>query len=467
MPTNPFKNIPSVTELLESEPLKKLVDNVSHNVVVTEVRSFLDNLRDDIRDATSEVKMPAASDLAEKIAKWIATDQQAKLRPVINATGILLHTGLGRAPLPEQAIQEIVSIASGYASVEVDLESGNRSQRVQSVTKLLCEVTGAEAAAIANNNAGATMLALAALGGGSEVIVSRGHLVEIGGSYRLPDVMTVSGAILREVGTTNKTRIADYENAIEENTAALMRVHTSNYVINGFTQEATLQELISLGRERGLPVIDDIGSGAMVDFSKYGIQDEPMARDSVAAGADVVLFSGDKLLGGPQAGIIVGKKKYIDMITKHPMMRALRVDKITLAALAATLKLYRDESTAESQVPLLSLLSASIENLKNRAERLAPQIQALDCIESAEPTAGECFLGGGSVPTQRVDSYCVAIKPAGLSVDALAKALRIGETPVFPRVQHERLWIDLRSVFPKQDSQIVDAFSKVGQAEES
>jgi len=465
MPTNPFKNIPSVSELLESEPLKKVVDKVSHNVVVTEVRSFLDNLREDIRDATSDVNLPAPKDLAEKIAEWIETDQQPKLRPVINATGIMLHTGLGRAPLPDEAIQEIVSIASGYASVEVDLESGNRSQRVQSVTKLLCEVTGAEAAAIANNNAGATMLTLAALGCGKEIIVSRGHLVEIGGSYRLPDVMTVSGATLREVGTTNKTRIADYENAIDETTGALMRVHTSNYIINGFTQEASLRELISAGKEHNIPVIDDIGSGALVDFSKYGIEGEPMARDSIAAGSDVVLFSGDKLLGGPQAGIIVGKKKYINMITKHPMMRALRVDKITLAALAATLKLYRDEATAESSVPLLALLSASVDNLKNRAERLAPQLQAVDCVAEAEPAAGECFLGGGSVPTQRVDTYCVAIRPSGLSIDALAKALRTGEHPVFPRVQQDRLWIDLRSVFPKQDSQIVDAFNAVGKTE--
>lgn len=243
-----------------------------------------------------------------------------------------------------------------------------------------------------------------------------------------------------------------------------MRVHTSNYVINGFTQEASLQELISLGRERGLPVIDDIGSGALVDFAKYGIQGEPMARESVAEGSDVVLFSGDKLLGGPQAGIMVGKKKYIDMITKHPMMRALRVDKITLAALAATLKLYRDEATAESQVPLLALLSASTENLKNRAERLAPQLEALNCVRSAEAVPGECFLGGGSVPTQRVETYCVTIQPSEISVDALARALRTGETPVFPRVQQERLWIDLRSVFPKQDSEIAAAFERVGNA---
>ncbi len=467
MPTNPLKNIPSVHELLESEPLKRLVDNVSHNVVVTEVRSFLDNLRDDIRDATSEVKLPAAGDLAEKIAQWIVTDQQPKLRPVVNATGILLHTGLGRAPLPEAAVAELVNVATGYASVEVDLESGNRSQRVQSVTKLLCEATGAEAAAIANNNAGATMLCLAALGAGREIIVSRGHLVEIGGSYRLPDVMTVSGAILREVGTTNKTRIADYENAIAEETAALMRVHTSNYVIKGFTQEASLAELVSLGRERNIPVIDDIGSGALVDFSKYGIQDEPMARDSVAAGSDVVLFSGDKLLGGPQCGIIVGKKKYIDMITKHPMMRAMRVDKITLAALAATLKLYRDEETVEANVPLLALLSASADNLKNRAERLAPQLQATAHVDSAEVVAGEAFLGGGSVPTQRLESWCIAIKPTGISVDAMAKALRTGEPSIFPRVQQDRVWIDMRSVFPKQDSAVLAGFEAVGKEEQS
>lgn len=465
MPANPLKNIPSVHELLEREPLRKLVDTVSHNVVVTEVRSFLDNLREDIRDATTDVKLPSAADLAERIAKWIETDQQPKLRPVINATGILLHTGLGRAPLASAAIEEIQRIAAGYASVEVDLDSGNRSQRVQSVTKLLCESTGAEAAAVANNNAGATMLTLSALGANREVIVSRGQLVEIGGSYRLPDVMAVSGAILREVGTTNKTRIEDYENAVCDETAALMRVHTSNFVIKGFTHEAALSDLVALSRQRGLPLIDDIGSGALVDFSKYGIHDEPMAVQSVRAGADVVLFSGDKLLGGPQCGIIVGKRKYIDLITKHPMMRALRVDKITLAALAETLKLYRDTEVAETQVPLLSLLSASVENLKNRAERLAPQLEALSFIESAEAVADEAFLGGGSVPTQRIDSWCIVIKPAGISVDTLARSLRNGDDPVFPRAQRDRLWIDLRSVFANQDGRLINAFQQIAVAD--
>ena len=454
---NPLKNIPSVHELIESEPLKKLVNTVSHNVVVTEVRAFLDNLRDDVREATTDVKMPAPSELAEKIAQWIVTEQQPRLRPVINATGILLHTGLGRAPLSAAAVAAIEQIATGYASVEVDLESGLRSQRVQSVTKLLCEVTGAEAAAVANNNAGATMLALAALGAGKEIIVSRGHLVEIGGSYRLPDVMTVSGARLREVGTTNKTRISDYEQAIHEETGALMRVHTSNYVIRGFTQEASIAELVALGRQRGVPVIDDIGSGALVDFSKYGVAGEPLAADSIEAGADVVLFSGDKLLGGPQCGILVGKKRYIETITRHPMMRALRVDKITLAALAETLKLYRNTETAESEVPLLKLLTTSASNLKNRAERLAPQLAALPHVAGAEVLEGEAFLGGGSVPTQRLESWCVAIQPNGMSVDALAKALRTASHPVFPRVQQDRIWFDLRSVFPHEDTHIVAA----------
>jgi L-seryl-tRNA(Ser) seleniumtransferase len=462
MPSNPLKNIPSVSELIDSPPLRSLIEKVSHNVVVTEVRSFLDNLREEFREATSEVKLPTAGDLAERIAQWIESDQRSKLRPVINATGILLHTGLGRAPLANVAISEINVIAAGYASVEVDLESGDRSQRVQSVAKLLRELTGAETAAVANNNAGATMLTLAALGAGREIIVSRGQLVEIGGSYRLPDVMTVSGAILREVGTTNKTRVGDYEKAIGEQTAALMRVHTSNYVIKGFTEEASLDELVALGRKHGLPVIDDIGSGALIDFAKYGIEGEPLAAQSVKQGADVVLFSGDKLLGGPQCGIIVGKTRHIDRITRHPMMRALRVDKMTLAGLAATLKLYREEATAESSIPLLALLSTTSENLKNRSERLAPQLQAAPAVESAEVVAGEAFLGGGSVPTQRLPTWCVAIRPEGMSVDALARELRTGAKPVFPRVQLDRLWIDLRTVFPHQDMDVVDAMNAVG-----
>lgn len=460
---NILRNIPSVSELLESPPLKRLSDTVSRNVVVSGVRRFLDDMREEVRSATGDMQhLPAPGELAERIARWIMTEEKPPLRPVINATGILLHTGLGRAPLAREAVDEIAAIAAGYASVELDLASGNRSQRVVAVERLLQELTGAEAAAVVNNNAGATMLTLAALAAGREVIVSRGQLIEIGGSYRLPDVMATSGATLREVGTTNKTHLSDYENAIGEDTAALMRVHTSNFRVVGFTQEVPLAELVALGRRRGLPVIDDIGSGALIDFGRYGLEDEPVAAESIKAGADVVLFSGDKLLGGPQCGIVVGRRDPITKITKHPMMRALRVDKIVLASLAATLRLYRSPETAEQGVPLLALLSTPMENLQNRAERLAPQIAACDVVESAEALEDETFLGGGSIPAQRIGTWCVAITPKETSVDQLAARLRGGAPAVVGRVNNDRLLLDLRSVAPSLDISLVDAIRILG-----
>ena len=454
---NMLRNLPSVNELLERPPLKSLVDRVSHNVVVSGVRSFLDSMRGEIQNATAEMKVPTPSELAERIAHWISSQDQPKLRPVVNATGILLHTGLGRAPLAAEAVQAMSEIGGGYASLEVDLESGERSQRVLAVEKLLCELTGAEAAAIVNNNAAATLLTLTALGKDREVIVSRGQLIEIGGSFRLPDVMTSSGAKLHEVGTTNKTRISDYASAINENTAALMNVHTSNFLVVGFTEQATLAELVALGAKRHIPVIDDIGSGALIDFAKYGVSGEPIASKSIQAGADVVLFSGDKLLGGPQCGIIVGRKTYIDRIAKHPMMRAMRVDKTTLGALAATLRLYRNADQVEKSVPLLSLLSTSIENLKNRAQRLAPQLAATGAISEAEPVEDQAMLGGGSMPSQLIPTWCVAVKPAKASIENLAASLRTTDPAVIGRVQQDRLLFDLRSVFPNQDAKIVEA----------
>ena len=452
-----LRSIPSVNELLEKPQLKNLVDKVSHNVVVTEVRAFLDNLRQDVRQAASEITVPSPNEMAERIAQWIAKGEQPSLRPVINATGIILHTGLGRAPLAKAALEDIIDVANGYGSVEVDIETGQRSQRVRAVERRLRELTGAEAAAVCNNNAGATLLTLAALAAGRQVIVSRGQLIEIGGSYRLPDVMQTSGAVLCEVGTTNKTRSSDYEQAIDEHTAALLRVHSSNYKIVGFTQEVEISELVEIGHKHELPVIDDIGSGAVVDFEKYGLPGEPIARESIQAGADIVLFSGDKLLGGPQCGIIVGSKKLIDQISRHPLMRALRVDKLTLAALAATLRLYRDQETAEREVPTLALLSTSLENLKNRAERLAEQMAVSDKIESAETIEDVAYLGGGSVPTQQLPTWCVGIQAANHTVDELAAKLRTGKVSVFGRVHRDRLLLDLRSVFPSQDDQLAQA----------
>jgi L-seryl-tRNA(Ser) seleniumtransferase len=335
------------------------------------------------------------------------------------------------------------------------------------VEKLLVELTGAEAATVVNNNAGATLLTLSALGAGREVIVSRGQLVEIGGSYRLPDVMAQSGARLREVGTTNKTRISDYEQAINENTAALMRVHTSNYRIVGFTESPALDELVSLARRHHLPVIDDIGSGALFDFSKYGLAGEPVARDSVQAGADVILFSGDKLLGGPQCGIIVGRRQMIERIIKHPFMRALRVDKTTLAGLAATLRLYRKPELAEKEIPLLSMLATSTDNLKNRAERLAAQMKGHGFVDAAEPLADASPLGGGSIPTQMLDTWCIGITPKDISVDQLARRLRLGTPAVFGRVKNDRLMLDLRSVRPGEDMALVSAVTAQAPADEA
>ena len=454
--SNAFRSIPSVNELLDSPPLKRLVDRVSRNVVVSGVRSFLDNMRSDVQTAAAEIKIPTPGELAERIAEWIVNEERPPLRPVINATGIILHTGLGRAPLAEAAVQAMVDIARGYASVEVDVESGERSQRVQAVEKLLRQLTGAEAAAVVNNNAAATMLSLAALAAGKEAVVSRGELIEIGGSFRLTDIMSASGARLREVGTTNKTRLADYESAIGEETAALLKVHTSNYVVQGFAEETSLDELVALGRRHNLPVIHDIGSGALFDLAKYGISGEPVASESIKAGADLVMFSGDKLLGGPQCGIIVGRKNLVQKIARHTRMRAVRVDKLTLAALAATLRLYRDTETAERSIPILSLLATPIENLKNRAERLAPQLAASTSIASAETLADTAYLGGGSVPAQKLSTWCVALTPAKGSVDALALTLRSGMPSIFGRVHQGKLWLDLRSVLPWQDMQIVD-----------
>ena len=459
---NLLRKIPSVTELLESPPLKGLVDRVSHNVVADGVRSFLDDMRVEVQTKAAEFNVPPVGELAERIARRIVQGEQPALRPVINATGILLHTGLGRAPLAEEAIEELVATARDYASVELNLESGQRSQRIDAVEGLLKKLTGAQATLVVNNNAGATMLTLAALAQGREVVISRGQLIEIGGSFRLPDVMSASGAIMREVGTTNKTHARDYESAIGDETAVLMRAHTSNFRVVGFTSEVPLKELVAIARRHDVPVVDDIGSGALVDFGRYGCAGEPIARESIAAGADLVLFSGDKLLGGPQCGIIAGRRELVAQIARHPMARALRVDKMTLAALAATLRLYRDEKVAARSIPLLQLLNTPVENLQNRAERLAPQMAASAAIDAAEVIQDKAYLGGGSVPAQELPTWCIALAPAAGGVDSLAAALRKSRPAVVGRVQHDRLLLDLRSVFPRQDTQLVEAVEALG-----
>ena len=464
---NIFRNIPSVNQLLESPQLKKMVEKVNHQVVVDGVRTFIDDLKEKVQEAAEDIEIPTASDMADHIADWLAREDQPTLRPAINGTGIILHTGLGRAPLCKAAVEEVVSIGAGYASVEIDMQSGQRSQRVKAVQRLLCELTGAEAAVVVNNNAAATMITLASMAGGKEVIVSRGQLIEIGGSYRLPDVMECSGCKLKEVGTTNKTRQSDYEDAIGEETGALLKVHPSNFEVVGFTATVSTREMVEVGKKHDVPVIDDVGSGALIDFSKYGLNDEPVVKQSIADGADVALFSGDKLIGGPQCGIIVGKKKYIDAILANPLMRAMRVGKMTLAALAATLKQYRNLDTAEQSIPLLTMLSAPAANLKMRAEKISAQVSGVGNIGQCKVVESRAMLGGGSLPTQELPSFAIVVPVEGRSASWIAQRLRNAKFGLIGRVHKDQFFIDMRTVFSSQDATLVEVIETLNSQPET
>jgi L-seryl-tRNA(Ser) seleniumtransferase len=383
-----------------------------------------------------------------------------KLRTVINATGIVLHTNLGRSPIAEEAAKAAYEAARGYLNLELDLDSGKRSSRQIAVRDWLCRLTGAESATAVNNNAAATVIVLRALAMAKEVIISRGQLIEIGGSFRIPDIMGVSGAILREVGTTNITRLADYERAIGPNTGALLQVHSSNYRISGFTKSVPLAELAALGKKHGLPVIDDIGSGALLDFARFGFQGEPVARASIAAGADLVLFSGDKLLGGPQAGLIAGRKEWIQKIEKDPLMRAFRLDKMTLAALETTLRVYLNEERALREVPVLRMLGTPMEDLRQRAARLAEQLQAIPGIVEVKPAEDVAYVGGGSLPDQTMKSWVIEVEAESVSDAELARRLRLGTPAVMARLRDGRLVLDVRTIFEPQETLVVEAMRK-------
>jgi L-seryl-tRNA(Ser) seleniumtransferase len=456
-----LRNLPSVSELLETPPLRPLVHRVNRTVVVSRVRQFLDDMRTQVQSAAAGVHVPSAGELAQKIADWIASEEP-ELRPVVNATGLLLDGELGRAPLADEALNAMAAVGRGYSSLQIDLASGGSVSRTAAVERLLTRLTGAEAATVVNNNAAATLIALAALACGREVIASRGQLAEIGKSYRLPEMFDAGGAILRAVGTTNKTRIGDYAAAICPQTAALMRVHASSYAIVGCSAEASLDELIALARQRELPIIDVVGTGALMDPATYGIVGEQMPAQSIRAGADLVLFSGDKLLGGPQCGLIAGRQDLIDRINKHPLMRALRLDKLRLAALAATLRLFHDAELAECSVPIVTLLATPLENLHHRAQRLAPQLEASG-VASVEIVTGKAYLSRGSLPSQAIPTICLALTPQTGTAEVLAAALRSGSPPVIGRIQDGRLLLDLRSVQPRDDAQIVAAVEALRQ----
>jgi L-seryl-tRNA(Ser) seleniumtransferase len=437
-----------------------LMQHGRHRVLAT-IRESLDQHRARLKLDSSTHSVTLDQVINEVTSHLLLQNQSTVMRPVINATGIMLHTGLGRAPLASQAVQAIVEVAGRYANIEVDLLSGERGNRMRSVTGMLCDLTTAEAALVVNNNAAATMLALAVLANDREVIVSRGELIEIGGQFRLPEIMAASGAILREVGTTNITRSSDYARAINEQTAAIMLVHPSNFQCIGFTQQVSVSELVILGRERNIPVIHDIGSGAMIDFSEFGFSNEPLATRSLEQGADVVLFSGDKLLGGPQCGVILGRQDLVAAMAGHPMARALRVDKLTLAGLAATLSLYDDLEKAINEVPLLRLLKTPIETLRERAETIAAAIRSAPEVQAAEVIDDHSYLGGGSVPTQQQPTVCIAIAPKVLRLEQLACSLRGYRPAIVGRIQRGQLLIDLRTVFPDEDVTVIEAIQSL------
>lgn len=447
-----LRKIPKVDELLRLPALTEVIAAFGDRAVVEAIRAELDVLRQGI--LKGEIcTLPETADLCCRIGKRAQGDSLPSFRRVINGTGILLHTNLGRACLSEQAAKAVYEASKAYSNLEYDLDSGKRGSRYSHVEAILCRLTGAESALVVNNNAAAVLLTLSALTQGGEVPVSRGELVEIGGSFRIPEIMESCGARLKEVGATNKTHLQDYERAINDCTRALMKVHTSNYRIIGFSQTPALAELVELGHRHGLPVIEDLGSGCLLDLKQFGIRDEPSVQDSIRAGVDVVSFSGDKLLGGPQAGIILGKKKYLDILKKHPLNRAMRVDKMTLAALEATLKSY--ETDMAEEIPVIGMLAATADTLHAKAERLAALLRKAGIETEILPTEGR--VGGGSVPNHSLPSWAVAFSG---DVNALEEKLRLGIQPVIGRIHEGNYLLDVRTLFEEDFPTIVEALKE-------
>lgn len=446
-----LRHLPSVDQVLGDADIREAGRDLAPEIVTAIVRDELDRLRARIRNngsASGAGPEPASirSMALEACRRRLNLLLEPKVTPVINATGVIIHTGLGRSPIAAEALEAVTRVSEGYCDVAVSRETGGRRKRSSGVEEYFQLLTGCEAALVTNNNAAATMLALHTLARDREVIVSRGQLVEIGGSFRLPEVMTSAGARLREVGTTNRTRLTDYENAIGEDTGALMRIHPSNFQIVGFTESVDTPSLVELGRRYDLPVIDDIGSGALLDLTAYGLAGETPARASIDAGADLVLFSGDKLLGGPQAGILIGKRKWIDRCAKNPLMRALRVDKMTIAALEATLRLYLQPAHLEDRLPVLRMIAQPSSELRDRGEALLERLRESGRDLPARLEEATAYVGGGSLPDQQLDSMALILECQVERAETIKRALRAGEPSVFCRVRRRRLEFDLRTL---------------------
>lgn len=455
-----LSTIPSVDDLLKDKRIVSLIHEVPRTVVVNRIRLCLKEYRNKILEMNVESLKSHQIDLNQLVEEIIIKSKnfmKMNLQEVINGTGVVLHTNLGRAPLSDEIKDQVWAIASNYSNLELNLNTGKRGSRYSHVIDIIKYLTGAEDALVVNNNAAAVLLTLSSIAKDKEVVVSRGQLVEIGGSFRVPDVMEQSGAKLVEVGTTNKTHLWDYENAINEETAALLKVHTSNYKILGFTEEVDLKDLVAIGRKNNIPVIEDLGSGVLVDLQKYGLIYEPTVQESVALGADIVTFSGDKLLGGPQAGIIIGKKKWIDKMKTNPLTRAFRIDKLTMAALEATLRLYLDEEEMINKVPTLKMLIETKESLEKRADILYNILVNNHPDFSFEIKDDYSQVGGGSLPLEKLPTKIITIKHKKLTVSKLEEILRNNIIPIIARIQDDRLILDLRTIKEKDYCIINDA----------
>ena len=448
-----FKKIPKVDIILEDNKIKSAIDKYSYDVVLDSIQNVTSALREFIKNSDNELKINnQLNSLIDDVINLSENISSSNMKSVINATGTILHTNLGRAVLSKKHISKAIDIISGYCNLEYNLEKGERGERYSHFEKLLCKITGAEAAMAVNNNASSVLLILCALANKGEAIVSRGELIEIGGKFRIPDVMEQSGTVLKEVGTTNKTHISDYEDAVNEATKAILKVHTSNYKVLGFTESVDIEDLLPIATKNNLVLIEDLGSGVLVDLSKFGLSHEPTVQEQLKKGVDVVCFSGDKLLGGPQAGIIVGKKKYIDKIKKHQLTRALRIDKFTACMLELVLLEYLNEDTAIKNIPVLNMLSSSYEEQVAKSKKLYDSLKNSGFENNFEIKISDTLsqVGGGSLPLEEIKSSALIIKPKNTTVDKFEEQLRKLDIPIIVRIENDEIILDVRTIFDEE-----------------
>ena len=462
--TSLLSQIPGVDSLLEHPATQDLLETYSRSFVTNAVRECLEEIRAKLKSGEDKVAHLDLSPegLIRSVEKLIETRRQPTLKRVINATGILLHTNIGRTLLADEAVEAMRQAAEAFCNLELKLDSGKRGHRDVHVESLLCHLTGAEAATVVNNNAAAVMLCLNTMAEGKDVIISRGQLIEIGGSFRLPEVVAKSGARLLEVGTTNRTYLQDYEKAITNQTGVLLCCHPSNFIVVGFTADVAIENLVELGAKHNLPVVYDLGSGALVDLSEYGLEKEPMVQESVKYGVDLITFSGDKLLGGPQAGLVVGKKEYVDQVKKNPLKRALRVDKCTMASLEATLRIYLTEPDCSSKLPILWFLTRPVEEIEQSASKIVQKLS--DDVKSKVEISiedGYSRVGGGSLPTESLPTKLIALKPIRISPDELAARLRGRPLPVIARIHQDTVFLDVRAVRKSEEAELIDALQSL------